>query len=286
MVSFSKDDALAVLMYFGGPFFCYPYKPILQGVYGRAGYDRAYEHFARDHNLPLNLGLHTLALVWQAVSNFAFLHRLEELFPALAGGGRPSLSQVTAALWCGILSQQPAPVAARLAAVAAVIGAYLVRGKSAGAWSKLISVAGVVESFGIVNFVAPGAPLPVVALIRGGLQYFIDRPKFRGAAAGWKSTIVAILYPILLQLSYRPMQRRPNVFMYALIGWIISTVTGESAFFLHSCAFTASLFQGISHQLSGEKATLMQLTDAHDEWAHTTYFPLLLTHRLWDTLFS
>jgi hypothetical protein len=42
--------------------------------------------------------------------------------------------------------------------------------------------------------------------------------------------------------------------------------------------YVASTLQGVSHEATGEKATLGQLTKVSDEVGHTTYFPVLLLH--------
>jgi hypothetical protein len=67
------------------------------------------------------------------------------------------------------------------------------------------------------------------------------------------------------------------------------TLAGRALFFWH-CAFFASLGQGISHKITNEKATLMNLEDEADsaartafEWAHVTYFPNLLVQSISET---
>jgi hypothetical protein len=44
-----KMDLLKLTTYLGAPFYGYPWKPLFNEVYG-AGYDRAYQHFRRDHS--------------------------------------------------------------------------------------------------------------------------------------------------------------------------------------------------------------------------------------------
>lgn len=77
----------------------------------------------------------------------------------------------------------------------------------------------------------------------------------------------------------------------SVLGQILSILTGEPIFFLHSCAFTATLLQGLAHSLSGEVATLVKLMDEDNheskvsyEWAHVTFFPNLLFQAIFDVL--
>ena len=67
-----------------------------------------------------------------------------------------------------------------------------------------------------------------------------------------------------------------------LIGWVLAILTDQKALYFYSGGFAASFGQGVSHMMTGEMATLVQLQAgdtankvAH-EWAHTTYFPCLL----------
>jgi hypothetical protein len=111
-------DMCWTLLYFMGPFFSNPVKPVLQRLWCHTGYEVAYEHFQRDHTDPTNLAIHAVALLFQLTSNFALLHRLDELI------GSPSwgiLSASTCLLWIALLvPQKAAPLRARAAAVALI----------------------------------------------------------------------------------------------------------------------------------------------------------------------
>jgi hypothetical protein len=69
---------------------------------------------------------------------------------------------------------------------------------------------------------------------------------------------------------------RGELSVTGLFGWAIAVATDQSALFFYSCGFIATLLQGVSHEVSGEKATLPQLNNVHDEYAHVTFFPALL----------
>ena len=71
--------------------------------------------------------------------------------------------------------------------------------------------------------------------------------------------------------------------------------TGQPLLYFYSLAFLFQLSQGVSHRISGEQATLLQLNDStnkkvvsHEqdrrrlgfEWAHVVYFPALLMQSL------
>eukprot|EP00697_Spironema_sp_BW2_P016626 gnl/Spiro4/7994_TR4202_c0_g1_i2.p1 gnl/Spiro4/7994_TR4202_c0_g1~~gnl/Spiro4/7994_TR4202_c0_g1_i2.p1 ORF type:complete len:367 (-),score=47.68 gnl/Spiro4/7994_TR4202_c0_g1_i2:32-1132(-) len=67
------------LLYFCGPFFCFPWKPLVNRISG-VDYSTAYsKHFRRDHSDPVNLALHAVCLVLQLWSNFALLAHIDAL---------------------------------------------------------------------------------------------------------------------------------------------------------------------------------------------------------------
>jgi hypothetical protein len=66
------------------------------------------------------------------------------------------------------------------------------------------------------------------------------------------------------------------------VGWIVSILTGEKVFYLHSAAFSACNIQIVAHHVGEEEGTLPQLNDVHYEFAHTSYFPVLAVHRIFE----
>lgn len=283
------DFGIDMFLWSSGPFFGNPIKAPLQAVVGQAGYHRAYAHFARDHNTPTNLVLHVVALTWQVGGNFALLARLDELLRDHVGG--EYLAAATAASWAALLAVQPAPAASKVLAVATLGAGYAVRKRAVAVWERTAAVVGLVEIGAAVVAISLRAPLPVrpvaIALLVG-LWAALNRPlqpsnqpPFAGALRKRRRLVAAVVVPAILALSNKPPARPvPPVFVYGLLGWVVSLLTGESAYFLHSWAYTASFLQGIAHGLSKEAGTLTQLYNTHDELAHCTYFPVLLLHRV------
>ena len=82
----------------------------------------------------------------------------------------------------------------------------------------------------------------------------------------------------------------PSVLTGMFLGVHFSILTHQPWLRFWSLGFFASACQGMSHDMSGEKATLLQLNelDNHDErvsfeWAHVTFFPSLLFHSIYQT---
>eukprot|EP00932_Pfiesteria_piscicida_P015100 SRR837773.27092.p2 GENE.SRR837773.27092~~SRR837773.27092.p2 ORF type:complete len:101 (-),score=28.55 SRR837773.27092:78-380(-) len=75
-------------------------------------------------------------------------------------------------------------------------------------------------------------------------------------------------------------------FIFGLVGWILSVLTDQPWLFFYSGGFLASLSQGVAHHFAGEEGTLPQLANIADEFAHTTYFPNLLLHSVYQSLTS
>ena len=82
---------------------------------------------------------------------------------------------------------------------------------------------------------------------------------------------------------------RPTASPFALgafYAWLPALLTDQPWIYWHGCAFLGSIFQGIAHNTTGEKATLPSLANAADELGHTTFFPTLLLHAVFQSLTS
>mmetsp|Transcript_14362 Transcript_14362/g.39404 ORF Transcript_14362/g.39404 Transcript_14362/m.39404 type:complete len:323 (-) Transcript_14362:24-992(-) len=298
------SDLYNTMLYFMGPFFCNPTKPLLQSLWCNTNYDVAYVHFKRDHTKPNNLALHAVALCLQLSSNFALLHRLDELIGSSSWGW---LSGSTAALWALLLApQRQAPLKARALAIAMIGLAYAIRKKVAERWEYLTWGSGIVEAMHFRTYLIAALPKSIrktylpresaqfarLLLVRWTLQALVTVSPLQGAMSkkGPKSAALVALLPALLAGSYKPFERTTlrgallTIFNYHYLGWLMSILTGEKCFFLHSCAFGASNVQGIAHQLSEEMGTLPQLRNPHYEFAHCSYFPVLALHRIFEHL--
>lgn len=297
-------DVLQTAMYFMGPFFANPAKPVLQQLWCRTGYTVAYKHFKRDHTKPLNLALHGVALCAQVSSNFACLHRLDELLGSPSWGW---LSASTAVLWSGLLLPQRAPIKARALAVALIATCYLIRKKLVEKSDWLLYGSSIVEAFNFRQYfrlaIPKGLRDTVAPEKSAVVRYLLARLSVTAALMGSQKEASAflskkvagvILTPLLLWASYKPFYRQGyrktllgnvvTINSYHFLGWLMYLLTGEKLFFLHSAAFSAGGIQGIAHDLAAEEGTLPQLNDSHYEFAHCTYFPLLALHRIFEHL--
>merc|ERR1711871_1566247 len=90
--------------------------------------------------------------------------------------------------------------------------------------------------------------------------------------------------------SFKPFHHSWNCYWCGYLGWILAILAGTPSLYLHGSGFVASLFQGVSHQWTGEAANLPELSmrtgveRAADELAHVSYFPVLILHSACQSL--
>ncbi|CAE7391392.1 Cht2 [Symbiodinium pilosum] len=96
------------------------------------------------------------------------------------------------------------------------------------------------------------------------------------------------VFGVLSVLALRKNPVSPVVVVGSLLCRAASTLTDDPLLYYLGYAFTGSLFQGISHGIAREEATLVALQRQGEqaklryEWAHVTYFPALLFHTVQD----
>lgn len=129
MVSFS---VLQAVLFAGASFYCYPWKPFLNFVWGDS-YAIAYKHFREDHKTPLNLGAHLICLSTQVLGNFGFLFSAAGSYFAL----------VTCVAWVAALALFGPRSWANVLACGTVVVAYV----SAGYFSAMAIELGTVLAF-------------------------------------------------------------------------------------------------------------------------------------------
>jgi hypothetical protein len=118
--------AIQAILYAFGPFYAYPYKPLLNHSFGDS-YEIGYKHFRRDHNTVLNQLAHLICLVLQVAGNFLFLHYLDAKIPSGWTGALPLISISTAIVWISVLVRGAtgAPMIANALAVGSIVAALL-----------------------------------------------------------------------------------------------------------------------------------------------------------------
>lgn len=305
MVSIGQRLSQAAL-FAGGPFFCYPLKPQLNTLYGDS-YTVAYRHFRRDHHGAANLLCHLVCLCFQVLGNFALLHTLDAALPAIQPGavlGFPCPLLSTAALlsWVVALVPSGAPPVCRLLSLAALWGAYcaapvvaanrtLLEPCVIAAFVAAMALGDGARGLGLHGFEwgkRGGVVIAAALLCVWHFAWAAAQPKIAGALAAHAHEAALGMVALMLAVAFvlrNPLV--PIVFLGAIGCRALSFATGSAALYFWGCAFSASLCQGVSHAMTGERATLINLEDEGEhgaklsfEWAHVTFFPDLLFHSL------
>lgn len=290
------------ILYAPAPFFCYPWKPIVNIVYG-GGYQKSYKLFRMQHMNGANLFMHCLALLWQISSNYALLAELDKFCAPLAKTlGIPQAShggwlvtRCTTLVWCAhLLGTSPTPASVKVASVLSVCLAHNFLGPFFKSQSrKVMFLQGPLEAVGVQLLLLKkpnvvGVPSVAYCVIRTALwKYLTDAcPTSQmqsSKAAAIKTAVVA------LNLGLASSKRPLIVALFGLYGWILSLVSGDDLLYFWSQGMMATICQGIAHRIADEAGTLEVLQDddldqTRYELSHVTYFPNLLFQACHDHL--
>jgi len=287
----SEGSGFRWLLYFGGAFFAYPHKPLLN-VFQGSPYEVAYQHFRRDHTTDANLVYHGLCLIGQLTGNFGLLGELDEKL-----GLKNVLSLATASTWAGMLVlNSSAPPAVKAMSVASLVLAYKLRHKIRGHWQSIMYLQAFIEMLAVQLFVVNdvrstdgskevklgGTQLLGMIAIRLLLQNRLIK-SFQGELKGHKNIVNAVIFAFVGYACLDPFGKVPPFFL-GLIGWALSLLTNQPWVEFYSLGFLATLGQGLSHHLAKEQGTMPQLAKYPDELAHATYFPNLLFQAIYHQL--
>src|SRR3989338_1116480 len=285
------------LLYFFGPFFCYPWKPFMNAVAGDK-YAVAYKYFRRDHAHPVNLALHSICLFFQVLGNFGLLSAIDAAYPvkpflptALQSYPLPErpLSLLTVSLWCFYLLLAPAPILVTILSLSFVSGAYhfapMISAITLEFWT--IVPFSIVLIFGLFMCPAKKGSHSAAKIILIGLSWIgwlflwktID-DHFGGHFAHLSKELNIALVIFMVLVSASKFVPEAPAIGGGIACRLVAVLTHQPIIFLWGCAFTAPLLQGTSHKLTGETATLInhnrattatpdsrQLKVRH-EWAH------------------
>jgi hypothetical protein len=302
----------SAILYAPGAFFFYPWKSMMNALVGDS-YEIAYKHFRRDHSDSANIAMHIVALVFQLLGNFGLLSSIDNILVKKSGfsseiaqpfGGL--LPAITAALWILSVLTAPAPPSCRVIAASAVtagcIAAPLVSAHTVeiGCMTIFVAVAFtaslVFESLRLKRrrSLAEVVPAAVKAGVILGILVAIRIGVDRVWGGAWQShtpEAVGGLVAVLVALAFLPHPIKPVVIFGAFACRVVSVLTQQEALLFFSAAFTAMVMQGQSHDITQETATLLHLDKMEDkvkklrfEWAHVTFFPLLLAHAIRESL--
>ena len=281
----------SILLYAPGCFFFFPWKPLGQAAFGDS-YATAYKFFRRDHSLGTNVTLHVISLTWQLLGNFGLLAALDQRLGLVTTGLHP-LSVATACTWAGTLLLSPAPVLLSLLSSIMIALACAV----APILSPRELEAGMMCTFVATMVVALLAfdRKPLASIPRGlafaaknfgvALVPLLIASKWRGALAGdGAQSAIATVLVLMVALSALPKPTVPVVVGGMLVARTVGVLLDEPILLFYGAAFVAQASQGVAHDVSKQKATLLSHQESDEghmerlgfEWAHCCYFPNLL----------
>jgi len=290
-----------VVLYAFGPFFCYPWKPLLNAAMG-CSYEIGYKHFRAQHKAPANVAWHSVCLVFQVLSNFCLLATIDGHLMESFGFRYKWFSLVTAAMWCLSLLSAPCRAGIKLLSACSVCCAYLgapyVPSGLGLAWLELVSLLGLVIVW-IFNALAGGAwrgretvKFTLVWVLWVGLWYTLALHA-GGKYANYSNWAFVAAPSVLILLASLKNPVKPVAVAGAFSTRAMGILTNQKALLFYSMAFSASIMQGTAHEISGEDATLLSetLTMEQDpdrklafELAHVTFFPNLLFQAVMESL--
>lgn len=280
-------DFKKIFFYISGPFYNNPIKMLIC-LQDCSSYNVALSNFSHDHSTTLNLFLHSISLIFQLIGNFGFLTFLDDIFHF-------NITFTTIMSWIVYISFfSNANVVLKCFTITLIFLIYNYRYSFVKNVYLLTYILGTVEvlvfqTF-IINGVKPSKNDPIeypnilvsifLLIVRVGLQKILSE-YFSGVLKEYKRTVNITLIAFMVNAcTGNPFQNNPSPFIIGLIGWIFGILTDQKYLFFYTFGFLASLGQGISHYYSNENPTLPGLNDINDEYAHMTFFPLLLVHTI------
>jgi hypothetical protein len=286
-----NDLCSQVVLYVGAPFYALPWKlAAFNNFVEKSSYEIAYSHFRRDHNTTLNLAFHMFALGLQLGGNAALLRCLDS---KLSGSNDATkyLSILTGVAWSYLLAFCPSPLLVRGVSIALIWFAGSIAGFVEVNWLAVLVLQGLIEPLGIIYLLKTPLTIsayPLVASIRALLFYGVFQ--YRGSLQAYSMQIGLVLLAVMVSLAMKEDPLRGGlVFLGVFVTWILALLTDQPILFFYGFGFVATIAQGVAHEVSGEKATLVQLQEKSFaeklpfEWSHVTYFPCLLLQSVHDS---
>lgn len=298
------------LLYFFGPFFCYPWKPIINAITGES-YETSYRYFRRDHSDATNLALHSICLVFQLLGNFILLDTIDGHLCSttwahcMAYSFTRPISLLSVLAWSATVVTAPSPPVVTALSLASLWAAYTTAPLVPGRLLEAV----VVISFSVtlvagLLFLSPPKGKPSAkrfSVVKGfvtalgwlswlAVWWTVER-HYGGSFAAHSTEINLALVVVMLAVSAGPKVPEGPAIIGGLLCRLVAALTGQPLIFLWGTAFTAPLLQGTSHRATGEVATLINHNrpDAirelkvKAEWAHVTFFPSLAFHSIYDS---
>jgi hypothetical protein len=294
-----------LLLFTSGPFYTYPWKPIINALFGHS-YPIALQHFKKAHYGLVNLALHGVCLFVQVAGNFGLLRRLDELLLGIPATSTAinvkSISFVSAVVWCIPLLLSPAPKLISLTSTAVIAAMYMLTAGLTIPVFELLSCSAFAVVLVLSNLLASSRkklPLSKVAAATIGFLGWFAGSKYLfenywGAAPSASTVGNALLIANVAFFALTPALKNPlklTVVVGATVSKLIAIATGSELVAFHSYAFFGSLCQGIAHALTKEEATLLALeresedAKVRSEYAHVVFFPNIFLQTVYDAAF-
>jgi hypothetical protein len=269
-------EASLFLLYCGNPFYSYPYKPLICLAFGST-YERSYAHFRAAHSMPLNIILHLICLFYAVLANAALLRVLDTVIDP--SNDYISLTNLVLTAPLLLIRAETAPIFVRVAAVAVLVAGYGCRNMILDNWQVLLWIEGIMYSVNVQLSDSkavpslPNAPIVFILACRYLCQWLLSSFCLGSLPA---QPVNALLGICIVVGAIRPFYHHFNCYWWGYLGWIVALLSNQSWPFLLGAGFSASLHQGVAHELCKEQANLPQLAAmsgnqrAGDEIGHIT----------------
>jgi len=288
------DYLLKAGIYTPSPFFFFPHKFFINETLA-VPYQTSYSHFRRDHKISANLILHLFALGIQVSANFGLLHFIDKKL----GFQTPVVTISSGLSWLFILLKSPSPSLVKILSSLSIFGAYslgdtllqapyfemfrqflmLLEGAVIGHYLlKLKKVKHVLAAFAI-------------AALYNGVTFGMSMlKKYISPTALFCINALCLIHQVKGSEDPTNPKSSISVYKFPLFGIPLAALTDQKWMILYSAGFIGSTLQGMSHDITGERATLVQLEEQGNalpqEMAHATFFPNLLFHSCLDSILA
>lgn len=283
-------------LYAPGPFFCFPWKLLINSAYG-SNYDAGFKHFWMQHKDYWNLTWHLVCLIFQLVGNIKFLCLAESY---VFGAHSTIITAFSLVCWASyLLCARDCPLLVRVASIVVMLMVWwctIVFDYSAGCEGFVLVAYAILYAMHTVykgvRLTAGAFQIMLILGVKYVLCYYVmDGVRGILLPNSYCAAVVTWGYLFLIaamasKTFLLPMSNQFLVVVFgACAGHTLSVLMNEPLLYYHSCAFTATLLQGLAHQWSFEQGTLQKLQSNQDktkkiayEYAHVVYFPNLLLH--------
>jgi hypothetical protein len=242
-----KNKISQSILYGMGPFFSYPWKPILNQVYGTT-YEVAFEHFWQQHRNVYNLAWHFVCLFFQLFGNFGLLYEIDMKIIKEFNLGEEVriLSLLTSVLWILALIPNKCSIVIKLLSMSCIILSYLSSKKINENYEKIEIVAFALffliwltyiknEGFSIKK---EAKSIIILFLIKLIISQYIIFKKIEYTKYTFELNLFLIFGIIILSLLKDPV--KATIAFGTLMTHFISSLTNQKIVYLFGLSFVAT----------------------------------------------